>query len=305
MTDDWLPAKKIDAFTATPYAGNAAGVVALSEPLSDGQMQQIAREMNLSETAFVLPDPVGDADYRLRYFTPTTEVPICGHATIATLHHLAAESEKASDGALGPVTLSTRVGVLQAEVVDGVAWTTMDATPELGLWPGDVGDVLDMLGLDEGAIAPGARPVQIGPDVIALEVVDVATLDAIRPRIGAIRDFDTPRLDMLIPFTLTGSASGVSWHQRMFAPNVGIDEDPVTGVATARIANLLVRMRRFLPIPGEPVLRLRARQGDAMGKPGEVDVRLKVAEDGSVSETRIGGRGVVTFEGRIRVPPQP
>lgn len=297
----WLPAKKIDSFTSTPMTGNPAGVVEVDPSVTEGQMQRMAREMNLSETVFLAPDPVGEADVRLRYFTPTVEVPICGHATIAALHHLSEKARAAGEDPERRFRLSTRVGILQGHVEKGIAWTTFDKTEVLGVWPEDPQLLYDIIGGSEH-VAPDARPVLFGDRNLVLEVKDVATLDALRPDLGRLARIQEEDLDGLILFTQAGCASGVTWHQRYFAPGYGIPEDPVTGLASARTANLLMRLGRFAP-PADGTVRVRVRQGDTLGRAGEVYVELDVAEDGRVRETRIGGKAVTTLEGRMRLPP--
>lgn len=301
MTDDWLPAKKIDSFTDVPMGGNPAGVVEVPPSVTVRQMQLMAREMNLSETVFIAPDPVGEADVRLRYFTPTVEVPICGHATIAALHHLAAEAEGRGDDPERTFRLSTRVGILTGRVAKGIAWTTFDKTEVLGIWPEDPAIVHDIIG-GEDLVAAQARPVLFGDRNLALEVRDVATLDTLRPDLSRLSRLQETGLDGLIVFTQEGVGSGITWHQRYFAPGYGIPEDPVTGLASARTANLLVRLGRLSP-PADGTMRLRVRQGDAMGRPGLVYVELDLDDGGGVRETRIGGTGVTSLEGRMRLPP--
>jgi trans-2,3-dihydro-3-hydroxyanthranilate isomerase len=294
MDEVWLPAKKIDSFTDIPMMGNPAGLVEVPTDVSEGQMQRMAREMNLSETVFIAKDPVGDADVRLRYFTPTVEVPICGHATIAALHHL---SEKAEEGRR--FRLSTRVGILEGHVTKGIAWTTFDETKVLGVWPDDPTVLHELIG-GADLLAPDARPVLFHDQNLALEVRDVETLDAIRPDLDRLAKIQRQRLDGLILFTTTGTRSGMTWHQRYFAPGYGIPEDPVTGLASARTANLLARLGRFSP-PADGTVRARVRQGDALGRPGEVYVEMDLEGD-EVRETRIGGGAVTVLEGRMRLP---
>lgn len=302
MDDEWLPVRQIDAFTKIPSTGNAAGVVSLDAPLEDGRMRAIARELNLSETVFIMPDPVGEADVRLRYWTPTQEVPLCGHATVAALHHLAAGDDRDT------WRLSTRVGVLEGRVADGVAWTTMDATRILGPWEGAWGDLLAVLGTDDKVLAEEATPMATADRLVALEVRDVETLDALGPDMRLLTALQEHGLEMLVLWARRGRSYSHDWHQRAFAPAWGIPEDPVTGLAAARMANLLASAGRLRDqeggdLPETGTVRLKARQGDALSRRGIVHVALDRAEGGAVAQTRIGGHGVVALEGRIRVPP--
>ena len=295
MTDLWVHAKKIDSFSDHAYGGNPAGVVATEGPLADDQMQRMAREMNLSETVFVAPDAVGEADVRLRYFTPTVEVPICGHATIAALHHLHDEGPERDAW-----RLSTRVGVLAGRIEGDVAWTGFDRTEVLGVWPEDPAALLQALGAAD-VLAAGARPVLFHDRNLAIEVRDAAALDALRPDLDALDRLVRQDLDGVIVFTQGGTASGITWHQRYFAPGYGIPEDPVTGLAAARTAALLARLGRFAP-GADGMVRAAVRQGDALGRPGRIEVRLRLGDDGAVASTEIGGRAVTTMTGRMRLP---
>lgn len=297
----WLVAKKIDAFTTRATEGNAAGVVECPDPLSDHRMLRMAREMNLSETVFVSPDPVGEAEHRLRFWTPTKEVPMCGHATIAALHHLhESHPERPS---YSEFRLSTRVGPLVGRVRDGVAWTTMDPSRVDGEWGGAWGDLLQALGIVKEDIAEGATPVAMGPDWhVAIEVRDVATLDRIRPDFALVERLSEQGVEGLIVFATEGTSQGHDWHQRCFAPAWGIAEDPVTGTAAARMATLLLGQERLPRPEGGGTVKARARQGEAMGRPGSVSVEIDIGPDGKTSETRIGGPAVTALEGRMRVP---
>ena len=101
--------RTVDAFTEKPFSGNPAAVVVLDETPRDEWMAALAREMNLSETAFVIRERLSDADFRLRWFTPTVEIDLCGHATLAAAHCLF------EDGVSGPIRFATRSGVLIVE----------------------------------------------------------------------------------------------------------------------------------------------------------------------------------------------
>jgi PhzF family phenazine biosynthesis protein len=220
----------IDAFTDRPFAGNPAAVCLLEGDgwPDEGWMRQVAAEMNLSETAFAHPLP-GDAeaDWALRWFTPTVETNLCGHATLATAHALH------GDGAIdGAVRFSSRSGVLVAHthqdgtitldfpaapatevpVPDGLA-EGLGATPEAAYGTGALGDLLVVL-TDEATVR-GLRP-----DVAAL--AELSERDGVR---GAI-----------VTAAASDPAGGYDFVSRFFAPAQGIAEDPVTGSAHTALA---------------------------------------------------------------------
>ncbi len=208
---------QIDAFTDRPFAGNPAAVCLLSGPRSDGWMQAVAREMNLSETAFLSARGDAAEGFDLRWFTPRVEVDLCGHATLASAHHL---FERGHLAPTGTARFHTRSGLLTARRGDG-GWIEMDfpsrpprplEPPELlraalgeePRWTGTDGDDLLVLVADEGAVR------HLRPDLAALERL---------PARGVI---------------VTAAAEpgrGYDFVSRFFAPAVGVDEDPVTGSA--------------------------------------------------------------------------
>lgn len=138
--------KQVDAFTRRALEGNPAGVVSHAEGLSDQEMQAVAKEMNCSETAFVLPSR--RADLRLRYFTPAQEVDLCGHATIAALHALREEGR-----VTGPLQVETKVGILLLEAGDDMHWMRQD-TPRLRSCNDAPETIARLLGLDSEDIDP-------------------------------------------------------------------------------------------------------------------------------------------------------
>lgn len=214
-----LPYHIIDAFADAVFRGNPAAVVPLEEFLPDALMQAIAAENNLSETAFVVPD---GADFRLRWFTPTTEVELCGHATLATAFVLA-------DSGVPPPwrfqTLSGVLGVTQEGsrlVLDLPAWGAQPAVAPDGL-----------------AEALGATPreVHLARDWICV-MDSPAEVVALRPdhaRIAALAG------DARVIVTAAGGDDGVDISSRYFAAKVGIDEDPVTGAAHTQLVPFWAR----------------------------------------------------------------
>ncbi|MFB6087436.1 MAG: PhzF family phenazine biosynthesis protein [Haloarculaceae archaeon] len=278
----------VDAFAEEPLAGNPAGVVPDADDLAGGQMRAIAREINASETAFVLE--ADEADRRIRYFTPETEVDLCGHATIATHSHLFA------DGAIeaGTHTLATEVGVLDIEVEeDGTVWMTQNA-PEVREIDLDPRRVADALGIDAGAIVDDL-PIAWASTGLPYVVVPIEFLenlgradpdgDAIE---GIAGEFDATGVYAFTFDTLDGEST---LHARMFAPGAGIPEDPVTGTASGAAGGYLRHVGAFDEMPDEMVFE----QGHYVDRPGRVRVRVG-------TEVRVGGSAVEALDGEIRVP---
>jgi PhzF family phenazine biosynthesis protein len=282
---------QIDAFTPIPFTGNPAGVVLRAAGLTDHQMQAVAREVNNSETAFVLPADGADHDVRVRFFTPTTEVPTCGHATVATHFARAVEYglpsgslvQKTGTGLLQRVRIHregkrVRIGMHQGAAVFG---------PELD--GPQVGRLLRALGATPGDLADDG-PVQIvstGHAKVLVGLRDRATLDALRPDPAALTALSHQiGTNGFFVFTRdTGREDLLSWS-RMFAPAIGIPEDPVTGNGHGPLGAYLLR-HGIVPAPGGH-LSFTGRQGAALGRPG--DVRVDV-------ETGAGGELLVSITG--------
>ncbi len=211
---------QVDAFTDQPFAGNPAGVCVLPEPRDDGWMQAVAREMNLSETAFLLEE---DDGYRLRWFTPAVEVDLCGHATLASAHILWEEGYLWEDQA---ARFFTRSGLLTAERRDG-GWIEMDfpATPEkVAEAPRQL---LEALGI-EGHVRYAGKNVF---DYL-IEVDDEAVVRGLTPDMTLLAK--VPARGIIV--TSRASTSDFDFVSRFFAPQVGVSEDPVTGSAHCCLA---------------------------------------------------------------------
>jgi len=207
-----FPIFQVDAFTARPFSGNPAAVCLLPGPQKVAWMQQVAAEMNLSETAFLCPE---GGIYRLRWFTPRMEVDLCGHATLASAHILWEEQHVT---AKTPILFETRSGRLQAMqkenriVIDFPADTVEAAKVPLDLLP-----------------ALGCEAIYVGKTCFdyLIEVETEAMLRAIRP--DFLRLAKVPMRGVIV--TSSSSDSRYDFVSRFFAPAAGIEEDPVTGSA--------------------------------------------------------------------------
>ena len=198
----------VDAFTDRPFAGNPAAVAIVERFPDDDLMQQIAAEMNLSETAFVVPRPDGEFD--LRWFTPAAEVDLCGHATLASAHVVG-----------GDVSFHTRSGVLACTPRDDRIEMDFPADPP------STSDAAD-LGLE------GVTWVGVGKFDWVVELDDASRVRSFVPDLGRIASFGRRGLIITAP----GDRDGIDFVSRAFAPNVGIPEDPVTGSAHCLLAEL-------------------------------------------------------------------
>lgn len=207
-----LPFFQIDAFADKPLAGNPAAVMPLERWLDDSLLQAIAAENNLSETAFTVRSDGSDADYELRWFTPEAEVPLCGHATLASGHVLIhAESVRFATQA-GILIVSRRGDLLELDL------------PAPALREVHEPDLTSALGLSEAPawLADGCN------DAAIIELADEAAVRAVEPDFAALRP-----VHRMAVVTACGQTHDVV--SRVFVPYLGIDEDPVTGSAHAAL----------------------------------------------------------------------
>ncbi|MFP3989936.1 PhzF family phenazine biosynthesis protein [Streptomyces sp. E11-3] len=215
----------VDAFTDRPFAGNPAGVVLLDAFPSDDWLQQVAAEVNLSETAFAHPLPAGgDADWALRWFTPAAEVNLCGHATLATAHVLSSTGT-ADD----TVRFSTRSGVLTTTARG-------DGTYTLDFPTAPLTEVTIPAGLPEALGAEPLAAYDTGPQVgdLLVELADEKTVRALTPDLRALVEHS--KRGIIATAQAQDPAGGYDFVSRCFFPQVGIDEDPVTGSAHTALA---------------------------------------------------------------------
>ncbi|MCS7083257.1 MAG: PhzF family phenazine biosynthesis protein [Bacteroidetes bacterium] len=296
--------KQVDAFTRMPFAGNPAGVVLDADGLPDRALQLIAREVNASETVFVLSPTEPGADLRLRWFTPTTEVPLCGHATIAAFHAMAEEGRMdLKRGSTARFRVQTLVGQLEVEVQwvedQPLVWMELPL-PSFFPYPGDYEDLCGALGLAEVEV-DWQRPIWITQHgYVYVPVVRLESLRTMQPnallleRLG--RRFDVHGFAV---FTQEVFHEEDDWFLRFFAPGWGVLEDPVTGTAQGPLGAYWYRVAQE---QGQrPKLFYRGEQGDLMARRGRVAVRLESYPNGELARLWIGGQAVTVFEGRFMV----
>jgi PhzF family phenazine biosynthesis protein len=267
----------VDAFTDRPFAGNPAGVLLLDAATSfpdDTWLQNVALEVNHAETAFAHPLPAGgEADWALRWFTPAAEVAMCGHATLATAHVLAT-----TGAARGPVRFATRSGVLVATSLDDGS-VTMDF-PTAPLTAVEIPPGV--------AEALGAEPLtahDTGPNIgdLLVELADEKTVLGLTPDLASLGRHSERGI---IATARAESPSGdYDFVSRCFFPNVGIDEDPVTGSAHTALA----------PFWSERLGRTELTGLQASPRSGRVRTELRG------DRTLLLGRAVTVIEGDLLV----
>ncbi|MBD2441471.1 PhzF family phenazine biosynthesis protein [Nostoc sp. FACHB-110] len=209
---------QVDAFTDTPFAGNPAAVCVLPAPQKDRWMQQIAQEMNLSETAFLIKQ---DDGFNLRWFTPSVEVPLCGHATLASAHVLWSEGYLATHEI---ARFHTKSGLLIAKRQDG--WIELNFPANRSHATTAPPQLSEALGANYTAIYQNSLGY----------LVEVASEDVVRQMQPNFQLLKTFAVDGVIVTSQANAGSQYDFVSRFFAPRLGIDEDPVTGAAHCCLA---------------------------------------------------------------------
>ena len=283
---DWLgpselhPYLVLDVFTARPLEGNQLGVFLDGRPFSDEDMQRLAREMNLSETVFLLP-PEGDADARVRIFTPAQELPFAGHPVLGTAFVVGTALEK------DVVVLLTGAGPVPIELerADGQivfgrmrqpipTWEPFDRPDEL----------LSALGLGSSGL-----PIEVyrnGPVFVYVKLADERDVASLRP--------DMVRLKDLGAGADCFAGHGSRWKTRLFYPAAGVAEDPATGSAAGPLALHLARHGEISF--GEEI---EIRQGEEIGRPSLLYAKATGSAE-QVESVQVGGRAQIVAHGQFR-----
>jgi trans-2,3-dihydro-3-hydroxyanthranilate isomerase len=294
----------VDAFTEHPFGGNPAGVVLEAAGLSDEMMQKIAREVNVSETAFVRPDPSGEAEFEVRFFTPHTEVDLCGHATVATFWTLAAEGVIERRARTTIYSQRTRAGILPVEIHylgDALSHIMMEqAAPQFRETSIDPGRMAEILGIKPEEIDRTHLPIELaftGIWCLKVPVKHRKALEAIRLDRHALVDLGfSLEFETCCVFCLDPVRDDAKVHQRVFCPQVGVDEDPATGTASGSLGAYLAK--HAVIEPGEDGCSFVIEQGCEMGRPGHIQVEV-FREHGQLS-VLVGGSAVEVLKGTIR-----
>ncbi len=282
----------VDAFTSEPFRGNSAGVVLHADGLSEAQMQLIARELRHSETAFLLTSD--DSDVRIRYFTPTVEVPICGHATVAA-HYVRAKALGLGDCTVWQTSLAGRHRVEIHAEQDDYRISLEQGTPEFEPPLDDEirAAIIAALHLTEDDMLPGL-PIQVastGHSKVMIPLKPGVDIDALSPNLSALTALSQKiGCNGFFPFQIRPGKNETDG--RMFSPAIGIVEDPVTGNANGPMGAWLVH-HNLMAHDGK-ILRVQGHQGRALGRDGVVDVAVTVRNN-QPDKVTISGSAVILF----------
>jgi trans-2,3-dihydro-3-hydroxyanthranilate isomerase len=270
-----------DVFTDTPLTGNQLAVFTDGRELDEQTMQKLAKEMNYSESVFVLPPEQG-GHARIRIFTPATELPFAGHPVLGSAFVLGAPLQ------LGEIRLETGTGVipitLEREGARIVFGRMQQPIPEFEPFE-DAEALQDVLGVRS------QLPVEVyylGPGHVYLELESADAVAGLKPNFGAIEEITSAGVNCF-------AGSGKKWKTRMFAPGSGAPEDPATGSAAGPLAFHLLRHGRIGL--GEDI---EITQGVEIGRPSTLFARVDGA-NGDITGIEVGGSAVVVARGEFRL----
>lgn len=305
---------QVDVFTDRAFGGNPLAVFPDAHGLNTEQMQNIAREMNLSETTFVFPPSDPTADFRVRIFTPEAEMPFAGHPVVGTHWTLAHLGRVRLVEPVTTVRFELNVGVRAAALhVAGGRVTRVVMDHQRPVFSGtasgaQVTDLERALGLPAGAIRDTGWPVQ----VISTGVAQLFAPVRARREIEALspRGFDMAALtrllgeldpvghcnDCVMVLAVDALEPGVDVHTRMFAPGLGVPEDPATGSASGGLGAYLIENRVVAATP--PTTVLLSEQGIEMGRPSRLSIEVD-GGPGAITMVRVGGEVVPLIEGQL------
>jgi trans-2,3-dihydro-3-hydroxyanthranilate isomerase len=291
---------QVDVFTNVPFGGNPLAVVFDCDGMTDQHMQSIAREMNLSETTFVLPPGNLPVDFIVRIFTPKKELPFAGHPTLGTAHILR-ETGKILSGDY-PIKFSMKSGIITVVEGEKENLLFMDhLLPDFNQPLNCAEEIGKALGIMTEDITSTGRPVQIvstGLPVLLVPVESLKSLENIKVNTSKLRQFlselDT---DLIYAFTSQTFDENATIHSRSFAPELGISEDPATGSAAGAAGAYLVKNKL---IPKEDSCKIIIEQGHMIKRPSSLFVSISQSRE-EIRSVKVGGESVTIIKGVISI----
>lgn len=291
-----------DVFTSEPLVGNQLAVFHDARGLESSRMQAIAREMNFSESTFILPAEQRDTDARMRIFTPGEEMPMAGHPTIGSAFALA------DAGVIAPGTqrfvFGLNVGPTPVDLEwDGTrlrfAWMTQ-GNPQFGPAVDARGAVAAALALDEADLAADLpiQPVSCGNPFLLVPLRDAGAVDRAMSDAAATRRLKAEHgIDRPIFLFAVEDPAACAVYSRMFAPSVGVFEDPATGSASGPLGCYLLQHR---VITSDAARRIVSMQGVAMGRTSRIHIAIE-GEPDAITRVQVGGEAVLVGRGELLV----
>ncbi|MCH8032225.1 MAG: PhzF family phenazine biosynthesis protein [Bacteroidetes bacterium] len=279
---------QIDAFTKQPFNGNSA-VVIFADNLTNEEMQAIAKEMNLSETAFISSS--NKADFKLKWFTPAIEVELCGHATIASLHYLAERNIIQRNSS---ITFETLSGVIECRVDDDTYYMKLPI-PIFEKFESRDDEIINILGIEQNYLDDQYPFILQNNGNLFIYVRSLDTIKNLKPNFKELAKLSDEKGEFteVTVFSLETVEEENDAHLRFFAPYYGIDEDPVTGSANGPL--LLVMYKLGLIDKDIENKTFTFEQGDFLGRIGRVNVSFSPDKN----ELMIAGNAVTVLKGEL------
>ncbi|TLY39158.1 MAG: PhzF family phenazine biosynthesis protein [Nitrospirae bacterium] len=301
-----LSCYQADVFTDQPFRGNPVAVVLGATGLSNPELQRIAREMNLSETVFPLPPTDPTAAAKVRIFTPTQEIPFAGHPVLGTFYVLGKLGILPLKEPVTQVLYECNIGVFPIElyVHNGDTHRVIMSQPKpqfLGAVESakDLFEVATVLRLTKEQITGTKFPVEMVSTGLPVMIVPVRTLTAVRsivPDVAAINDLCARYgVNGIMVFTTITVEQMSSVHTRMFAPPIGVTEDPATGSASGALGAYLVQNG---VVEVGPTTEIVAEQGYEVDRPSRILIQVE-SDDDAIQQVKVGGQVVMVMEGRL------
>lgn len=299
MMGTW-PYYLVDVFTQEKFGGNPLAVFTDARTIPEAMMQRIAKELNLSETTFVLPPRHVENDFHVRIFTPAAEMPMAGHPTIGTAFVLAQvgqilitqpEQQIIFEEGVGPIPVTLSLRPNQSLMI-----TMQQPLPEFGPILENRAALAEMLSLHPDDL-DSRYPVQVvscGVPFTYIPLKNLAAVAAAKLRLdlweGLLATTPAPKVFVFTSETVHPSSQV---HSRMFAPSLGITEDPATGAAGGPLGAYLVK---YGWVAAEPTAQIIGEQGFEMGRPSFIHISI-TQRGGEISRVLVGGESVAVGEG--------
>lgn len=295
-----------DVFTSRRFEGNQLAVFPDAGGLDADTMQSVAKEMNFSESTFILPAERPDTDVRMRIFTPGNELPMAGHPTIGSTFALAHE------GVIAPprqrFVFGLGIGPTPVELTwkqQSLAFAWMDQRlPDVRPVTVSSAALTEAVGVEHDAFRATKLPIEeisCGVPFIFLPVASRVAVDAAEPDAAALRNlrsaFEGDHVGVFV-FTADGATDNVTVYSRMFAPGFGITEDPATGGASGPLGCYLVRHRVVSP---DRAGRIVSLQGAKMGRPSRIHIAIASTDPSTITRVQVGGEAVLVGRGILSV----
>ncbi|MGY4690955.1 PhzF family phenazine biosynthesis protein [Salibacterium sp. K-3] len=282
-----IPFQQVDVFTNTPFKGNPVAVVLDGNDLSTDKMQAIANWTNLSETTFVCTPTNAEADYKLRIFTPNSELPFAGHPTLGSAYAILKNGLKPKQP--GRLIQECGTGLVSILFDEDTMFFELPESDITSIDRGDMDELADALGTATDNVKAGLT-IDVGAVWMTLHLLDADIVRNVRPNLEKLASLTPAGVTGVTVFGTTSGHSDTDFEVRSFAPSEGVPEDPVCGSGNGCVATMI----RQLQLLDEPVYV--TGQGHCVGRDGRVEVRYQ--EDGKIL---VGGNAVTGVEGRINL----